>query len=89
MASETNQTIAPVTIEWGSFEILSTVSGLALCLLDEWSSDSIGDAYVTALMVCDAVLIGSDEDTAANSRAAFVATAHEAGLPVFPDDDFN
>lgn len=39
------------------------------------------------LMVCDAVLIGSDEDDATDARSAFVEAAHEAGLTVYPDDD--
>lgn len=37
-------------------------------------------------MVCDAVLAGSDEDTAEHARAAFIDAAHEAGLSVSPDD---
>ncbi len=81
-------TIKPLTIEWGSFETFSTVAGLARCLLDQWPAEGQGEAYVTALMVCDAVLTGSDEDEPADARAAFVDAAHEAGLTVAPDDDF-
>ncbi|WP_311273578.1 DUF982 domain-containing protein [Rhizobium sp. WCS2018Hpa-8] len=88
MIAEANHAIAPLTIEWGTFETLSTVAGLARCLLDHWPPDCAADAYVTALMVCDAVLTGSDEDTAEDARAAFVDSAHEAGLSVCPDDDF-
>lgn len=88
MTLEANHTIAPLKIEWGSFETLSTVEGLARCLIDQWPADCTADAYVTALMVCDAVLTGSDEDTAEEARAAFVDAAHEVGLSVSPDDDF-
>ena len=88
MVIEPTHPIAPLTIEWGSFETLSTVEGLARCLIDHWPADCTADAYVTALMVCDAVLTGSDEDTVEEARAAFIDAAHEAGLSVIPDDDF-
>ncbi|MCM2436332.1 DUF982 domain-containing protein [Agrobacterium rosae] len=88
MIVEANHPIAQLTIEWGSFETLSTVEGLARCLIDRWPADFTADAYVTALVVCDAVLTGSDEDTADDARAAFVDAAHEVGLSVSPDDDF-
>lgn len=78
--------IEPITIEWGSFETIATVTGLARCLLDQWPAEGQGEAYVTALMVCDAVLAGSDEDNPDDARAAFVEAAHEAGLTVYPDD---
>ena len=81
--------IEPVTIEWGSFETITTVTVLARCLLDQWPTDGQGGAYVTALMVCDAVLTGSDKDEPADARAAFVEAAHEAGRSVFPDDDLD
>lgn len=87
MIAVTNHSISPLTIVWGTFETLSTVAGLARCLLDYWPADYTADAYVTALMVCDAVINGSDEDTPADARAAFVDAAHEAGLSVYPDDD--
>ncbi|MEH3125584.1 DUF982 domain-containing protein [Agrobacterium cavarae] len=79
--------IEPLTIEWGSFETATTVTGLARCLLDHWPGEGQSEAYVTALMVCDAVLTGSDEDNADDARAAFVEAAHEAGLTILPDDD--
>lgn len=88
MIAEANHAIAPLKIEWGSFETLSTVEGLARCLIDQWPADCTTDAYVTALMVCAAVLTGGDEDTAEDARAAFVDAAHEVGLSVSPDDDF-
>lgn len=81
--------IKPLTIDWGSFETFTTVTGLARCLLDQWPDEGQGEAYITALMVCDAVLAGSDEDEPKEARAAFVEAAHEAGLSVFPDDDFD
>lgn len=86
--TDNKQAIDPITIEWGSFETISTVGGLARCLLDTWPDDGQGEAYVTALMVCDAVLTGSEDDEPADARAAFVAAAHKDGLSVFPDDDF-
>lgn len=86
MSPVSNPPIAPVTIEWGSFETLETVSALAQCLLRQWPEGANSDAYVTALMVCDAVLVGSDEDTAEHARAAFVEAAHDAGFSVSPDD---
>ncbi|MEH3108962.1 MAG: DUF982 domain-containing protein [Agrobacterium cavarae] len=88
MITRKEQAIEPLTIEWGSFETFTTVTGLARCLLDQWPADGLGEAYVTALMVCDAVLAGSDEDEPGDARAAFVEAAHEAGLTVSPDDDF-
>lgn len=87
MIAETKHSIEPLTIEWGTFETLSTVAGLARCLLDQWPANCAADAYVTALMVCDAILTGSDEDTADDARASFVDAAHEAGLSIRPDDD--
>ncbi|MEN0115455.1 MAG: DUF982 domain-containing protein [Agrobacterium cavarae] len=88
MISDNLQAIKPLTIEWGSFETFTSVTGLARCLLDQWPAESNGEAYITALMVCDAVLTGSDDDTAADARQAFVDAAHEAGLSICPDDDF-
>ena len=79
--------IVPVQIEWGSFRTLSSVVELADCLLREWPGSTDGDAYVTALMVCDAVLSGGEDDTAEHAREAFVEAAHEAGLSVFGKDD--
>lgn len=87
MIPEPIHTIEPLTIEWGSFETFSTVTGLARCLLDQWPAEGQSEAYVTALMVCDAVLTGSEEDEPADARAAFVEAAHDAGFCVFPDDD--
>ena len=50
--------IEPLIIEWGSFDTITTVAGLARCLLDQWPVEGQGEAYVTALMVCDAVFAG-------------------------------
>nr|WP_320196647.1 DUF982 domain-containing protein [Agrobacterium rosae]MDX8316330.1 DUF982 domain-containing protein [Agrobacterium rosae] len=86
MSSVNDPPIAPVTVEWGSFETLGTVSALARCLLRHWPDGTHGEAYVTALMVCDAVLAGGEDDTAEDARASFIAAAHEAGLLVSPDD---
>ncbi|MCM2432119.1 DUF982 domain-containing protein [Agrobacterium rosae] len=89
MAVGTSHPIVPLTIEWGGFETFTTVEGLARCLLGQWPADCNADAYVTALMVCDAVLSGSDEDTPEDARASFVDAAHEAGMSIFfPDDGF-
>ncbi len=87
MNPDAMHTIEPLTIEWGSFETINTVTGLARCLLDQWPAEGQREAYVTALMVCDAVLAGSDEDQPADARAAFIEAAHEASLTVLPDDD--
>lgn len=70
----------------GSFETLKTVSALAHCLLRHWPENASSDAYVTALMVRDAVLVGSEEDTAEHARADFVDAAHDAGFSVSPGD---
>lgn len=77
--------IAPIQIGWGSFETLSSVYDLANCLMHHWPADTDGDAYVTALMVCAAVLEGGEDDTAEDARAAFIEAAQEAGLWVSDD----
>ncbi|TLX03678.1 DUF982 domain-containing protein [Rhizobium sp. MHM7A] len=46
--------IVPVQINWGSFEKLSSVHDLANCLMGQWPAPTDGDAYTTALMVCEA-----------------------------------
>ena len=74
--------IAPVQIGWGNFGTLSSVSDLANCLMHQWHANTDGDAYMTALMVCAAVLEGGEDDTAEDARAAFIEAAHEAGLVV-------
>lgn len=79
--------IVPLQIEWGSFRTLSSVVELADCLMREWPGPTDGDAYVTALMVCDAVLSGGEDDAPEHARDAFIEAAHEAGLSVFGDDD--
>lgn len=81
MLPEPIHTIEPLTIEWGSFETISTVMGLARCLLDLWPAEGQGDAYVTAIMVCDAVLTGSEDDEPANARAAFIEPSMRRGYP--------
>lgn len=79
--------IEPVTINWGDFKTLETVTDLARCLLNEWPASGDGQAYVTALMVCSAVLENGLDDWPEDARAAFVEAAHEAHLSVSPDDD--
>lgn len=79
--------IKPVTINWGDFETLETVADLARCLLDGWPASADGQAYVTALMVCSAVLENGMDDRPEDARVAFVEAVHEAGLSVSPDDD--
>lgn len=86
MAIVNDPPIEPITPEWGDFAPLCKVSVLAACLLRHWPDGNESEAYVTALMVCDAVLAGSDEDTAEHARAAFIDAVHEAGLSVSPDD---
>lgn len=51
------------------------------------ASSNDGEAYLTAMMVCDAVLNGSEDDTPDDARAAFVEAAHEAGLFIVGEDD--
>ena len=79
--------IEPLTILWGGFDKLETVTDLARCLLNEWPGDVLGEAYVTALMVCSAVLENGLDDRPEDARTAFVDAAHEALLSVSPDDD--
>lgn len=79
--------IDPVTILWGDFVTLDTVSDLARCLLDKWPVSADGQAYVTALMVCSAVLENGLDDRPEDARVAFIEAAHEAGLSVSPDDE--
>jgi hypothetical protein len=55
-------------------------------LIRDFPKDGRGDAYLTALMVSHQVMIGSEDDTAEDARAAFVAAAHEVGLTIIPDD---
>ncbi|TBH28218.1 DUF982 domain-containing protein [Rhizobium leguminosarum] len=79
--------ITPVQIAWGDYSTLSTVCALADCLMQQWAGPTDGDAYLTALMVCDAVLAGSEDDVPEDARAAFIEAAHEAGLALMEDDD--
>ncbi|WCK24175.1 DUF982 domain-containing protein [Agrobacterium pusense] len=72
---------------WGDFETLETVADLARCLLDKWPASADGQAYITALMVCSAVLENGLDDRPEDARAAFIDAVHEAGLSVSPDDD--
>ncbi|NHT78935.1 DUF982 domain-containing protein [Rhizobiaceae bacterium CRRU44] len=76
--------IEPVQIGWS--DPLNTVDELAAYLTTKWPA-SAGEAYLTALMVCEAVLRGSEDDTAEDARAAFIAAAQEAGFSVLSDDD--
>jgi hypothetical protein len=79
--------ISPVTIQWGDLATLETVTDLARCLLENWPGNTTTEAYVTALMVCSAVLENGLDDRPEDARAAFIDAAHEALLPVSPDDD--
>ncbi len=79
--------ITPVQIAWGDYSTSSTVFDLADCLMQQWPGPNDGDTYVTALMVCDAVLSGSEDDLPEDARAAFIEAAHEAGLSLMEDDD--
>ena len=81
--------IEPITVNWGDFETYETVTDLARCLLNNWPASSDGQAYVTALMVCSAVLENGLDDRPEDARAAFVEAAHEALLWVSPDDDID
>ncbi|TBY04385.1 DUF982 domain-containing protein [Rhizobium laguerreae] len=73
-------------MQWGNLETLSSVLDLANCLMIQWPSPTDREAYLTALMVCEAVLRGSEDDTVEDARAAFIDAAHEAGLSVSGDD---
>ena len=77
--------IVPLQTEWGSFRTLSSVVDLADCLIREWPGATDGDAYVTALMVCEAVLSGGEDDTPEHARDAFIEAAREAGFLVETD----
>lgn len=79
--------ISPITILWGDFATLESVTELARCLLENWPGRADSEAYVTALMVCSAVLENGVDDRPEDARAAFVEACHEAGLSVSPDDD--
>ncbi|AYM66164.1 DUF982 domain-containing protein [Agrobacterium fabrum] len=79
--------IVPLQIEWGSFRTLSSVVELADCLMREWPGSTDGAAYITALMVCDAVLSGGEDDAPEHAREAFVEAAFEAGLSIFDEDN--
>lgn len=79
--------IEPITINWGDFETLETVTDLATVLLHEWPGSTEAQAYVTALMVCSAVLENGLDDRPEDARLAFVEAAYEAGLSVSPDDE--
>ncbi|WP_315855760.1 DUF982 domain-containing protein [Rhizobium leguminosarum] len=79
--------IAPVQIAWGDYSTLSTVWALADYLVQQWPGPTDGDAYLTALMVCDAVLAGSEDDLPEDARAAFIEAVREAGLTLMDDDD--
>lgn len=74
--------IAPIRMEWGSFQELSSVSELAECLVREWPGSTDGDAYVTAIMVCDAVLSGGEDDAPEHARDAFIEATREAGFMI-------
>jgi hypothetical protein len=76
----------PLQIHWGSFETLSSVADLANCLMHQWPDEKGGDAYMTALMVCAAVLEGGEDDTSNDAREAFIDAAQAAGLWVSDDD---
>lgn len=79
--------IEPITILWGDFETLETVTDLARVLLHQWPGSTEAQAYVTALMVCSAVLENGLDDRPEDARLAFVEASHEAGMAVSPDDE--
>lgn len=79
--------IEPITILWGGFDTLETVTDLARVLLHQWPGSTEAQAYVTALMVCSAVLENGLDDRPEDARAAFIEAVHEAGLSVSPDDE--
>ncbi|MGQ8634403.1 DUF982 domain-containing protein [Agrobacterium sp. DKPNP3] len=81
--------IEPVTINSGDFETFETVTDMARYLLDKWPASTDGQAYVTALMVCSAVLENGLDDRPEDARAAFIDAVHEAHLSVSPDDDLD
>ncbi|HCV73667.1 MAG TPA: DUF982 domain-containing protein [Agrobacterium sp.] len=81
--------IEPVTINSGDFETFETVTDMARYLLDKWPASTDGQAYVTALMVCSAVLENGLDDRPEDARAAFIDAVHEALLSVSPDDDLD
>lgn len=79
--------ITPVQIGWGDFSSLETVGASADCLMLQWPAPTNSDAYLTALMVCDAMLAGSEDDVPEDVRAAFIEAVHEADLTLMDDDD--
>lgn len=79
--------ITPVQIAWGDFSSLETVGASAGYLMLKWSAPTNSDAYLTALMVCDAMLAGSEDDVPEDARAAFIEAVHEADLTLMDDDD--
>lgn len=81
--------IEPVQIEWGDFGSLATVVDLAECLMHNWPAPMDGEAYITALMVCSAVLSRGEDDAPEHARAAFIDAAREAGLSVANEDGFD
>lgn len=52
------------------------------CLVREWPGTPDGEAYVTALMVCDAVLSRGEDDKPEHARDAFIEAAREAGFMI-------
>ncbi|WP_144579288.1 DUF982 domain-containing protein [Agrobacterium sp. DE0009] len=78
--------IKPVTIKNGDFIKLETVKDLASYLFKKWPGPENNRAYLTAVMVCSAVLENGLSERRDDARAAFVAAAHEARLVVLPDD---
>lgn len=55
--------------------------------MQRWPGPTDGDACLTAMMVCDAVLARSDDDVPDDARAAFIEAAYEAGLPLIGEGD--
>lgn len=85
-SGSSDMSVVPVQIEWGDFRTLSSVYELAECLMHNWQAPVENEAYTTALMVCAAVLGGSEDDEPSHARAAFIDAAYEAGLSVAPED---
>ncbi|WP_143530706.1 DUF982 domain-containing protein [Rhizobium sp. RU36D] len=66
---------------------MTSAAELADCLIRDWPVSTEGEAYLTALMMCDAVLSGGEDDTPEHAREAFIEAAYEAGSSVLDDSN--
>lgn len=87
MTDTSDYQILPLQIEWGGFRTLTSVAELAECLMTDWPGATDGDAYLTALMVCEAVMSGGEDDTPEHARDAFIDAVFEAELSVFDENN--